>query len=905
MVKSLVIVESPAKAKTIARYLGPEFDVRPSVGHVADLPSKGLAVDVENGFKPSYELTDRGRTVVKELRAALKDADTLYLATDEDREGEAISWHLLEYLKPRVPVHRMVFHEINKKAIEEAVANPRGIDYGLVDAAETRRILDRLFGYEVSPVLWRRVNRGLSAGRVQSPALRLIVEREEERCRFVAADYFSLEAVADTQPSFTARLTSLNGTRVATGKDFDGTGTASAQVVVLARGRAQELLAGLEGAQLTVRNREVKKYTSSPKAPFTTSTLQQEAGRKLRLSARQVMSTAQGLYERGFITYMRTDSTVLSDEAVNEVRSRIASEHGADNVNPSVRRYENKSKNAQEAHEAIRPALPLRSPKEVAGELRGHEMALYTLIYQRTLASQMPNAEGNTVSLRLGTTANDPARSDCEFSASGTTITKPGYRLAYEESSDEDDTTDEEEALLLPPLEEGQSVDVREWSDTSHTTSPPARYTEASLVKELEARGIGRPSTWAATISTMVDRGHYVWKKGTALVPTWTAFSVIRLLKQNFGELVDYDFTAHVEEDLDGIARGEQQKDRWLHHFYFGDGADKGLRDIVVARLDSIDAAAVNTFDLGSHPDTGEDVIVKPGLYGPYVRCGENTASVPDLMAPDELTLEAAVSLLKAPKGDVPIGEWEGHPVFVKSGRYGPYVQWGTAEEPPAGMEKPKMASLFKTMNVERMSMKDATDLLSLPRLLGADPADGQPVTAQNGRYGPYVSKGKESRSLQTEEQLLTVTLEEALALLAQPRTFGRGRAAPKPPLREFGNDPVSGKPVVGKEGRFGDYVTDGETNAGLTRGDRMENMTNERAYELLQMRREYIAENGGPKKRSGNRRASGPAKSATKKTAAKKPAAKKAAAKKKPAKKTAAKKPAAEKNDADKKDGE
>ncbi|MFM7263614.1 MAG: type I DNA topoisomerase [Acidimicrobiales bacterium] len=895
MAKSLVIVESPAKAKTIARYLGPEFDVRPSVGHVADLPSKGLAVDVENGFKPSYELTERGRNVVKELRAALKDADTLYLATDEDREGEAISWHLLEYLKPRVPVHRMVFHEINKKAIEEAVANPRGIDYGLVDAAETRRILDRLYGYEVSPVLWRRVNRGLSAGRVQSPALRLIVEREEQRRLFRAADYFSLEAVVDTQPSFTARLVALNGTRVATGKDFDGNGHASAQVFVLSAGQARELLAGLQGSQLTVRNREVKKYTSSPKAPFTTSTLQQEGGRKLRLSARQVMSTAQGLYERGFITYMRTDSTALSDEAIADIRAHITAEHGRDYVNPSVRRFENKSKNAQEAHEAIRPALPLRTPKEVAGELRGHELSLYTLIYQRTLASQMPNAEGNTVTLRLGTTANDASRSDCEFAASGTTITFAGYRQAYEESTDEDETSDDEDTLLLPPLEEGQQVDVREWTDTSHTTSPPARYTEASLVKELEAKGIGRPSTWAATISTMVDRGHYVWKKGTALVPTWTAFSVVRLLRDNFETLVDYEFTAHVEEDLDGIARGEQQKDRWLHTFYFGDDEEKGLRDIVAARLDSIDAAEVNTFPLGTHPDTGEAVIVKPGLYGPYVRCGENTASVPDQMAPDELTLEAAVNLLKAPKGDVPIGEWQGHPVFAKSGRYGPYVQWGTADEPPAGLEKPKMASLFKTMNIDRITMQDATDLLSLPRTVGVDPADGEAVTAQNGRYGPYVSKGKESRSLQTEEQLLTVSLEDALALLAQPRTFGRGRAAPKPPLREFGNDPVSGKPVVGKEGRFGDYVTDGETNAGLTRGDRMESMTNERAYELLQLRRDYIAENGGPKKKAGARRAP-----ATKKAGAKKPAARKS-----PAKKSGAKKKAAPKKEAAKKDGE
>ncbi|MEY4080457.1 MAG: topoisomerase [Actinomycetota bacterium] len=894
MAKSLVIVESPAKAKTIAQYLGPEFDVRPSVGHVADLPSKGLAVDVENGFKPSYELTDRGRNVVKELRAALKDADALYLATDEDREGEAISWHLLEYLKPRVPVHRMVFHEINKTAIQHALENPRGIDYGLVDAAETRRILDRLYGYEVSPVLWRRVNRGLSAGRVQSPALRLIVDRERERRAFRAADYFSLEAVTETVPSFTAKLVSLNGTRVATGKDFDGQGTAAEQVLVVNAGRASELVAGLKDVPLTVRSVDEKPYTSSPKSPFTTSLLQQEAGRKLRLSSRQVMSTAQALYERGYITYMRTDSTNLSDEAIADVRAHIRAEYGDDFVNGPVRTYANKSKNAQEAHEAIRPALPIRSPEKVAGELRGHELSLYTLIYQRTLASQMPNAAGTTVSVRLGATANDSNRTDCEFAASGTTIKFQGYRRAYEESTDEDETpADDENALLLPPLTKGQPVDVREYGSTSHTTTPPARYTEASLVKELEARGIGRPSTWASIISTMVDRGHYLWKKGTALVPTWTAFSVIRLLEDNFDKLVDYQFTADVEADLDSIANGEQQKERWLHHFYFGEDDETGLRDIVAAKLDSIDAAAVNTFDIGVNPETGEEVIVKPGLYGPYVRSGENTASVPDLLAPDELTLEVAINLLKAPKGDVPIGDWDGHPVFAKSGRYGPYVQWGTMDEPPAGLEKPKMASLFKTMNIDRITLKDAIDLLSLPRTLGTDPADGEPITAQNGRFGPYVSKGKDSRSLQNEEQLLTVTLDEALALLAQPRTFGRGRAAAKPPLREFGNDPVSSRPVVGKEGRFGDYVTDGETNAGLTRGDRMEAMTNERAYELLQLRREYIAENGGPKKKSGAR------KTAAKKSPAKKAPVKKAAAKKSPARKKATpKKAAAKKKD-------
>ena len=889
MPKSLVIVESPAKAKTISQYLGPDFDVRPSVGHIADLPSKGLAVDVENGFKPSYELTERGRTVVKELKAALKEATALYLATDEDREGEAISWHLLEQLKPKVPVHRMVFHEINAKSIREAVENPRDLDYGLVDAAEARRILDRLYGYEVSPVLWRRVNRGLSAGRVQSPALRLVVERERARIAFRAADYFSLEAITSTTPSFTAKLVSVNGQRIATGKDFSDLGVAGDDVLVITAALGNELVDGLAGIDLLVRKVDRKPYRSSPKPPFTTSTLQQEAGRKLRLSGRQVMSIAQGLYERGFITYMRTDSVTLSDEAIGEIRSYVKRDYSEKHVSQNgPRKYQNKVKNAQEAHEAIRPALPLRSPDSLSGELRGQDLTVYRLIWQRTLASQMADTEGFTITIRLGATAADAKRSDCEFTASGTTITFPGYRAAYEESHDEDEDSDDEQALLLPDLTEGQAVVVSRYSSTSHSTTPPPRYTEASLVKELEAKGIGRPSTWATIISTMVDRGHYLWKKGTSLVPTWTAFSVVKLMENNFNALVDYEFTADLDADLDAIARGELGKKEWLQEFYFGGEHEPGLRNIVTSNLDTIDAATLNTFVLGTHPDTGEEVVVKPGLYGPYVRSGESTASVPDTMTPDELTCEVAVTLLKAPKGDTPIGEHEGFPVFVKSGRYGPYVQWGTMDEPPTGLEKPKMASLFKTMNVDRMTMKDCLDLLSLPRTIGVDPADGEPVTAQNGRYGPYVAKGKESRSLQTEEQLLTVTIDEALALLATPRTFGRGRAAAKPPLREFGNDPVSGKPVVGKEGRFGDYVTDGETNAGLTRGDRMEAMTNERAYELLQLRREYIEANGGPKKKPGAR-----------KSAAKKAPAKKAAAKKKaPAKKAAARKKAAPKVD-------
>jgi DNA topoisomerase-1 len=895
MAKALVIVESPAKAKTISQYLGPDYDVRPSVGHIADLPSKGLAVDVDNNFAPDYELTERGRTVVKELKELLKDASALYLATDEDREGEAISWHLLERLKPKVPVHRMVFHEINKKAIEHAVANPRDIDYGLVDAAETRRILDRLYGYEVSPVLWRRVRRGLSAGRVQSPALRLIVDREWERIEFRSATYFDIDALTNSSPSFTARLVAVNGNRLATGKDFDETGNTKNDAFILNEARANELVAGLKNVDLTVRSVEDKPYRSSPKPPFTTSTLQQEGGRKLRLSGRMVMSTAQSLYENGYITYMRTDSVSLSEEAIGEVRTRVKSEYGDKFITGSPRVYTSKVKNAQEAHEAIRPALPLRSPEQVAGELKQQELALYRLIWQRTLASQMADATGVTVSVRLGATANDAQSSDVEFSASGTTVTFPGYRQAYEESTDDDtDTDNDDKALLLPPLTVGQGISVSEYIAQSHATTPPPRYTEASIVKKLEELGIGRPSTWASIISSMVDRGFYLWKKGNSLVPTWLAFSVVRLMKEHFTELIDFNFTAGVEEDLDAIARGEKRKVEWLKHFYFGDDADEdipGLKQIVSNNLDTIDAAEINTVVLGKHPDTGDVIIVKPGQYGPFVRCAENTAGVPDSMAPDELTVDAAIALLNAPKGDEPIGEIDGHPVFAKSGRYGPYVQWGTMDEPPAGLEKPKTASLFKTMNIDRITMKDATDLLSLPRTVGADPTDGEIITAQNGPYGPYISKGKEKRSLPTEEQLLEVTLDEALALLAQPRVYGRGRSAPKPPLREFGNDPVSGNPVVAKEGRFGDYVTDGETNAGLTRGDRLEEMTNERAYELLQLRRDYIAEHGTKKKPARKSAAS------KKATGAKKAAPKKATAKKKatPKKKAAPKKKASE----------
>jgi DNA topoisomerase-1 len=873
MAKPLVIVESPAKAKTLSKFLGAAYDVRASVGHVADLPSKGLSIDVDNGFKPTYELTTRGTQVVKELRVLMKDASELYLATDEDREGEAISWHLLEYLKPKIPVKRMVFHEITKAAIDHAVANPRGIDYGMVDAAETRRLLDRLYGYEVSPVLWRRVNRGLSAGRVQSPSVRLIVERERERIAFVQAGYWDIDLLTATSPTFTATLVALDDAKVATGKDFGSDGAPRKGVVVVDETRARSLADSLTDKQFTVRSVEEKPYRSTPKPPFMTSTLQQEGGRKLRLSASQVMRVAQGLYERGFITYLRTDSLVLSAEALNAARAEVKKSYGDKFLSPSPRQFTSKVKNAQEAHEAIRPAVPLRSPDSLSAELNGQELSLYRMIWQRTLASQMADAVGSTMTVRLGATTDG---TDAVFAASGTTITFAGYRQVYVESVDDSEAEEEKEALL-PPLTVGAVVTVASLTPNGHSTSPPARYTEASLVKRLDELEIGRPSTWASIIQTVQDRG-YVWKKGQALVPTWTAFAVVGLMEKHFGELVDYEFTARIDSDLDRIARNERQKQDWLQHFYFGDETDKmpGLKRLVAENLDEIDAAEINTFPIGNDPD-GNQIVVKPGKYGPYVKRGEDTASVPDDLTPDELTVEMALKLLAMPKSDEPIGELDGYPVFAKNGRYGPYVQWGSPDNLPPGLEKPKMASLFKTMVFERLTVDEAEELLQLPRTLGVDPTDGVPITANNGRYGPYVQKGKDFRNITNEEQLLTITLDEAAAIFSQPKVFRRGGAtnmAAKGPLREFGADPVSGSAVVAKDGKFGVYVTDGETNASLSKGDRLEEMLPERAFELLAIRREAIIEKGGAPAKKAR---------ATKKAAAKKAApAKKAPAKKK-----------------------
>ena len=890
--RRLVIVESPAKARTIAGYLGEGFDVEASVGHIRDLPQpselppemkKGpfgkFAVDVDAGFEPYYVVNPDKKKKVSELKRALKDADELYLATDEDREGEAIAWHLLETLQPTVPVKRMVFHEITREAIQRALEATREIDTRLVDAQETRRVLDRLYGYEVSPVLWRKVRAGLSAGRVQSVATRLVVERERERMAFRAAEYWDVEgdfSPTAEQDSFTARLVAVDGSRVATGRDFDDRGRLrSTNVVRLDEAAATELAEGLRDAEIAVRSVETRPYTRRPAAPFTTSTLQQEASRKLRFSARQTMRVAQSLYENGYITYMRTDSTVLSEQAVRAARHQAAELYGPEYVPDRPRVYGSKSKNAQEAHEAVRPAGDsFRTPAQVAGALRGDEFRLYELIWKRTVASQMQDARGSTATIRLGGRATTGA--DAEFSVSGTVITFRGFLAAYEEGRDEDrDRPDGDGAeRRLPQLEQGDRLDVRRVEPDGHVTSPPPRFTEASLVKALEEKGIGRPSTYASTIATIVDRG-YVWHRGSALVPSWLAFAVIRLLEEHFSRLVDYDFTAEMESDLDRIADGEEQRADWLARFYFGLGARdpiaggrtaaEGLKQLV-DDLGDIDAREINSVPIS------DGITLRVGRYGPYLEvAGEDgeeprRATVPDGVAPDELTPEKARELLETQaEGDRELGRdpETGNLVVARTGRYGPYVTEILPEDAPKSA-KPRTASLFRSMQLETVTLEDALRLLSLPRVVGTDPETGEEITAQNGRYGPYLRRGTDSRSLESEDQIFEITLDEALAVYAQPKR-GRGGRAPAAPLRELGEDPQSGKPVVVKDGRFGPYVTDGETNATLRKDDSVEAVTLERAAELL-----------------ADKRARGPAKkTGAKKTAAKKTAAKKTAAKK------------------------
>ena len=837
MGKSLVIVESPAKARTIAGYLGGEYAVESSIGHVRDLPNRAsevpsakrkqfgaLGVDVEQGFEPYYVVDPGKKKVVTALKKKLADADELLLATDEDREGEAIAWHLVEVLKPKIPVRRMVFHEITRDAISRALGETRSIDQRLVDAQETRRILDRLYGYEVSPVLWKKVTRGLSAGRVQSVATRLVVERERERIAFVSAGYWDLTARFDPG-AFEARLVSVDGTRVAQGRDFAPDGKLGDDTLVrLDEESARALAASLEDAAFRVGAVDEKPYRRKPAAPFRTATLQQEASRKLRFSAQTTMRVAQRLYESGYITYMRTDSTTLSESALEAARSQARRLFGEDSVPAAPRQYGRAVANAQEAHEAIRPAGDaFRTPQDLRGELGRDEHALYDLIWKRTLASQMEDARGQTVSLRIAGTGKD-GRS-AEFGASGTVITFRGFLAAYEPGRDEPAEDDEERRL--PQLSVGQEVTLQALEAEGHSTSPPPRYTEPTLVKALEDRGIGRPSTYAAILSTIVDRG-YVFKKGTALVPTFVAFAVVNLLEQHFGQLVDFDFTARMEDDLDRIAAGDEERVDWLRRFYFGDGGDPGLHHLVTDHLDEIDARAVNSIAI-----PGSEAVIRVGRYGPYVERGEQRASLPPDLAPDELNSEKAEELLSRPESRSLGSDPEtGNEITVRSGRYGPYV---TEVLPEGSEEKPRTGSLFASMSPESVTLDDALRLLSLPRVLGT--VDDEDVTAQNGRYGPYVKKGSESRSLESEEQLFTVTLEDALALLAEPPKR-RGRRAARGPLRELGVDPANGRPIVLRDGRFGPYVTDGETNASLRKGDTVEALTPERAVELLAERR-------------------------------------------------------------------
>lgn len=947
--KKLVIVESPTKMKSIAGYLGDDYEVLSSVGHIRDLiepknlppelkkgPLGKFSVDVDNGFEPYYVVSDTKKKTVAELKRALKNADELLLATDEDREGEAIAWHLLQVLAPKIPVRRMVFHEITKDAILAATDNTRDLDTALVDAQETRRILDRLYGYEISPVLWRKVGPGLSAGRVQSAATRLVVDRERERLAFVSAGYWDLVArlAASTDRSagdvtqFESKLARLNGNRIASGGDFDDTGKLkpNVQAVTLDEAAARALTDALKApdVDLTVTKVSSKPYRRSPAAPFTTSTLQQEAARKLRFTARQTMSVAQSLYENGYITYMRTDSPSLSQQAINAARTQATALYGAQTVPDKPRVYKGKSKNAQEAHEAIRPSGDMfRTPDSLASSLRGNDFKLYDLIWKRTVASQMADATGSTASVTISAGPTGPSEHPAasgalaEFTASGTVITFRGFMLAYEESRDEERNapTDATESKL-PPLEEGQVLSLVDVEAKGHETTPAARYTEASLVKKLEELGIGRPSTYASIISTITDRG-YVTPRGQALVPNWIAFSVVRLLEDYFGDLVEYDFTAEMEDDLDRIAGGEAERVDWLNSFYFGSEKHRGLRQ-VIDNLGEIDAKAVNSVRIA------DDITLRIGKYGPYLETIDEGAApdapprrvnIPPELAPDELTAEKARELIEAPVvTDRVIGTnpETGKVVVAKDGRFGPYVteidpepaetaapvavaepvetvdpltgevtaakpkRKAAAKKAPAA-PKARTASIFKSMDLATIDLDTALALLNLPRVVGVDPETGAEITAQGGKFGPYLKKGTDTRSLTSEDLIFEIDLPSALELFAQPK-YGARRASSA--LKEFeAPDPESGKAIKIKDGRFGAYVTDGVTNATIPRAETIEDIDFDRAVQLL-----------------ADKRAKGPAKPRAKAAPAKKPAAKKAAVKKPAATKVAVKKPVAKK---------
>mgnify|MGYP001122574669 FL=1 len=839
MAKKLVIVESPAKAKTISKYLGSDYEVLASVGHIRDLaeprdvpadkkkgPLGKFSIDIDNDFEPFYVVSPGKTKTVTDLKKALKGAEELYLATDEDREGEAIAWHLLEVLKPKVPVHRMVFNEITKDAIAAAANNTRELNDNLVEAQETRRVVDRLVGYEISPVLWRKINRGLSAGRVQSPAMRMIVQRERERIAFVSASYSSITATLNHNSiQFDAKLAKLANEKLAGSKSFDESGKLVQEVLVLSPSQASDLAKKLEGADLAVTSVEAKPSTRKPYAPFTTSTLQQEASRKLGMSAKQAMDTAQMLYQDGHITYMRTDSPALSSQAISAALAAAKELFGDDSVSPTPRIYGAKSKNAQEAHEAIRPSgETFAHPNELKSVLHGKSHLLYELIWRRTVASQMADAKLSTTTVKFETEVDGK---QAEFSAAGTTVITPGFLAVYQ---DPEDDKKEDASAKLPILEVGQSLKIEEIASKDHSTSPPARYTEASLVKALEEQGIGRPSTYAAIISTIISKG-YVVKRGSALVPEWIAFTVTRFLEENFGHLVDYAFTAKMESDLDKIAVGELDRSGWLKDFYFG---DDGLQ-ATVESLGESDPRLINTFEIA------EGINLRTGKYGPYIEVMENDerriVNIPADLSPDELTHEKAIELVNAPPAsDRVLGQEPetGLDIIVKDGRYGPYIT--LVDE---GNPKPKTASLFKTMAVDTVSYEEALKLLSLPRVVGVDPESEAEITAQNGKFGPYLKRGTDSRSLESEEQIFDLTLEQALEIYKQPKYGGRRTAAT--PLKEFGEDPASKANVVAKSGQFGLYVSDGIVNATVPKDEPLDELTNDRAYELLAIRREKL----------------------------------------------------------------
>ena len=840
MAKKLVIVESPAKAKTISKYLGSDYEVLASVGHIRDLaeprdvpadkkkgPLGKFSIDIDNDFEPFYVVSPGKTKTVTDLKKALKGAEELYLATDEDREGEAIAWHLLEVLKPKVPVHRMVFNEITKDAIAAAANNTRELNDNLVEAQETRRVVDRLVGYEISPVLWRKINRGLSAGRVQSPAMRMIVQRERERIAFVSASYSSITATLNHNSiQFDAKLAKLANEKLAGSKSFDESGKLVQEVLVLSPSQASDLAKKLEGADLAVTSVEAKPSTRKPYAPFTTSTLQQEASRKLGMSAKQAMDTAQMLYQDGHITYMRTDSPALSSQAISAALAAAKELFGDDSVSPTPRIYGAKSKNAQEAHEAIRPSgETFAHPNELKSVLHGKSHLLYELIWRRTVASQMADAKLSTTTVKFETEVDGK---QAEFSAAGTTVITPGFLAVYQ---DPEDDKKEDASAKLPILEVGQSLKIEEIASKDHSTSPPARYTEASLVKALEEQGIGRPSTYAAIISTIISKG-YVVKRGSALVPEWIAFTVTRFLEENFGHLVDYAFTAKMESDLDKIAVGELDRSGWLKDFYFG---DDGLQ-ATVESLGESDPRLINTFEIA------EGINLRTGKYGPYIEVMENDerriVNIPADLSPDELTHEKAIELVNAPPAsDRVLGQEPetGLDIIVKDGRYGPYIT--LVDE---GNPKPKTASLFKTMAVDTVSYEEALKLLSLPRVVGVDPESDTEITAQNGKFGPYLKRGTDSRSLESEEQIFDLTLEQALEIYKQPKYGGRRTAAT--PLKEFGEDPASKANVVAKSGQFGLYVSDGIVNATVPKDEPLDELTNDRAYELLAIRREKLS---------------------------------------------------------------